>query len=120
MILIDWQASTTFRAYLSIQGCPQVSIRPALPKRFSSPTPGITIRQFSSRQSANRDGRSGCSAGSDPLSRLIDIINVHTHTGAIKYCRMGVTQVHPFTDLPVGVDEIFIARKHFAQQRIER
>jgi hypothetical protein len=32
MILIDWQASTTFRAYLPLRDAPQVAIRPALPK----------------------------------------------------------------------------------------
>jgi len=92
MVLVDGQASTTFCAYLRSRDASSVSIRPALPKRFCSRTPAITMRQLSSRQSANRDGssktleRSGCSAGSDPLSRLVDFINVQH---ALQRCPKG-------------------------------
>ena len=48
----------------SIQGCLTSAIRPALPKRFSSRTPAITMRQLSSRQSANRNDSSKTSHGS--------------------------------------------------------
>jgi len=54
--------------------------------------------------------------GSDPLSRLVDFINVHTLMPVIKYCRIGVIRVtrSPIR-LLVGVDEIFITRKNFFQ-----
>jgi len=58
MVLIDGQASTTFCAYLRSRDASSVS--------------------FTAPQHENPLERSGCSAGNDPLSRLVDFINVHT------------------------------------------